>query len=96
MADTRGYVPSEVPLVEGVSVPSTKAGSGGLGAEPLATTELSAIITRADGTIEDLGVIAAEYLDKDKQKWWDFVGKFKAEQRVHGANKKFKDIEEKP
>lgn len=51
------------------------------------SAELRAVITRADGTVEDLGVISATYDNPVKQIWWELVGKHLAERRIAIANR---------
>lgn len=51
-----------------------------------ANIELSAIIIRADGTREDVGVIAAQYIDDVKQSRWDKIGQALADKRIRKAN----------
>lgn len=53
-----------------------------------ANIELSAVITRADGTVEDLGVISAQYLDPEKQSRWDKIGQLLADKRIRTLNEK--------
>lgn len=48
---------------------------------------ISAVITRADGTVVDVGVIAAGYANPLKQLWWNQVGKRLAERRIARANR---------
>jgi hypothetical protein len=48
--------------------------------------ELSAVITRADGTVEDLGVIAAHHTREHHWLDWLEHGKPKAEKAIADAN----------
>lgn len=47
----------------------------------------SAVITRADGRVENLGVISATYKSPLKQWWWKHVGQRLAERRIRRANR---------
>ena len=49
-------------------------------------TTISATITRADGTIEEVGVVAATYDNPLRQWWWDHVGAPRSERRIRRAN----------
>jgi hypothetical protein len=49
---------------------------------------ISAVITRADGTVEHVGVIAAGYDNPLKQWWWDHVGRRLSERRIHQINQR--------
>lgn len=54
---------------------------------PIKAAELSAVIIRADGTVQDLGVIAAEYHQPHRAvRWWLF-GRFRAGRRIREANR---------
>lgn len=48
---------------------------------------LSAVVTRADGTVIDVGVVAAAYRNPFKQLWWRLVGLPAANRRIRRANK---------
>lgn len=51
------------------------------------SAELRAVITRADGSVEDLGVISATYDNPLKQWWWEHVRQHLAERRIARANR---------
>lgn len=48
--------------------------------------EISAVITRADGTVEDLGVIYAQHKNPLKQAAWNLVGRRLSHRRIKRAN----------
>lgn len=48
---------------------------------------LRAVITRADGTVEDVGVISASYRNPVRQLWWTVVGRRLAARRTARANR---------
>ena len=48
---------------------------------------LSAVIIRADGTVEDVGVISASYSNPLRQMWWETVGRRLAARRTARANR---------
>ena len=56
--------------------------------EPKANVELSARIIRADGTVEELGIIAAHHDSRWKQWRWDHIGKPLADARIRRANRR--------
>lgn len=47
---------------------------------------LRAVITRADGTVEDLGQIGGEYRNPLRRTWWRLIGQPAAERRIRRAN----------
>ena len=49
--------------------------------------EFRAVITRADGSVEDLGVVAATYKSPVKRLWWRMWGKPHADRRIDRANR---------
>jgi hypothetical protein len=49
-------------------------------------TSLSAVVTRADGTVVDLGVIERTCPDPFRQWWWRHVGKPLSERRIAAFN----------
>jgi hypothetical protein len=49
--------------------------------------EFHAVITRADGSVEDLGVIAATYKNPLRRVWWRIWGKPRATRRIDRANR---------
>lgn len=51
-----------------------------------ASATVSAVIIRADGTREDVGVIAATYRNPLRQLWWAQIGRRRAAYRTHQAN----------
>lgn len=44
------------------------------------------MLTRADGTVIDLGIVAAAYADPDRQAAWDTTGSAAAAARIEAAN----------
>lgn len=58
-------------------------------AEPIPVfASISAVITRADGTVEDLGVIDASYKNPLDQFVWAHIRKPLADRRIRQANKR--------
>lgn len=51
------------------------------------SSELRAVVTRADGTVVDLGVISATYRNPLKQAVWTYVRKPLASRRIRRANR---------
>jgi hypothetical protein len=49
--------------------------------------EIRAVVTRADGTVVDLGVIDARYKNPVKQALWTHVRKPLADRRIRNANR---------
>lgn len=47
---------------------------------------LSAVVTRANGTVVDLGVIERNYPDPLRQWWWDQVGRPHVVRRIRRFN----------
>jgi hypothetical protein len=56
-------------------------------AEGRATATLHMVVTRADGTVEDLGVVAAQYKNPLRQLWWEVVGARLSARRIKRANR---------
>jgi hypothetical protein len=57
-------------------------------AEAYSTAEIRAVVIRADGTREDLGLIAAAYPDQPvKAAWWRLVGRPLADRRIRRTNR---------
>lgn len=52
------------------------------------TATISAVVIRADGTREEVGVIAAGYDNPLKQLWWDHIGRRLSERRIRKINQK--------
>lgn len=50
------------------------------------TATFSAVITRADGTVEDVGLVAAGYENPIRQFWWDHVGQKLTKRRIRNIN----------
>lgn len=50
---------------------------------------LALVVTRADGRVEEIGVVAAEFTSKRKQLWWDLIGHRKHDRRIRKINKRF-------
>ncbi len=55
---------------------------------PVQNGVLRARIIRADGTVDDLGVIAASYASPWRRSWWVCVGKPLARARSRAANRR--------
>jgi hypothetical protein len=49
--------------------------------------EISAVITRADGTVQDLGLVHARYRSPFKHMWWRLVRRPAANRRIKRANR---------
>lgn len=48
---------------------------------------ISIQINRADGTVEDVGIVAARFdLTPGRQRWWDMIGRRWADNRIRSAN----------
>lgn len=45
-------------------------------------SKLFATITRADGTVQNVGQIAGTYSNPLRQLWWDFVGQRRSNRRI--------------
>ncbi|MFJ5217185.1 hypothetical protein ACIP98_20985 [Streptomyces sp. NPDC088354] len=52
------------------------------------STELHMVITRADGTVEDQGVVSAQYRNPVRQAWWQLVGRRLANRRIARSNRR--------
>lgn len=48
---------------------------------------LRAVITRADGTVEDAGIVSASYASPIRQLWWVLVGRPAANRRIRRINR---------
>lgn len=53
-----------------------------MSAKPEKNTLVYAKITRADGTVQNIGQIAGRYHNPLRQLWWDFVGKRVSDRRI--------------
>lgn len=51
------------------------------------TVEIGMIITRADGTVTNLGTVSAHYANPLKRTWWHLVGRPRANARIRAANR---------
>lgn len=52
------------------------------------SSELRMVITRADGTVEDHGVVAAHYTSSWRAAWWQVVGRPLANRRIARSNRR--------
>ncbi|MFJ4926807.1 hypothetical protein [Streptomyces sp. NPDC088736] len=50
-------------------------------------SELSMVVTRADGTVHDHGVVDAHYRNPLKQAWWITVRRPLANRRIRRSNR---------
>jgi hypothetical protein len=57
-------------------------------ATPRSDITVSAVITRADGRVEHVGIIAASYDRPLKRLWWEVVGQRLANRRIKRANRR--------
>lgn len=48
---------------------------------------ISAVVTRADGTVVNLGVISAQYSSPMKNVWWQLFGRKIAHLRIQSFNR---------
>lgn len=48
---------------------------------------IRAVITRADGRVQDVGIIHANYSNPLKRLWWKAVGLHMANRRIRWANR---------
>ncbi|MFJ8006088.1 hypothetical protein [Streptomyces fagopyri] len=51
------------------------------------------VVRRADGTVEDHGVVAAEYSSRWRQAWWQLVGRHRAARRIARSNRRHRGRE---
>jgi hypothetical protein len=49
--------------------------------------ELRMVVTRADGTVHDHGVVSAHYTNPIKEAWWLLVRRPLANRRIRRSNK---------
>ena len=63
------------------------ADPGEMAVEQPSSAELHAVIIRADGRREDLGVITASYRNPLRQWWWRLVRQPAARRRIRRANR---------
>ncbi|MFC8676689.1 hypothetical protein ACFUEN_28890 [Streptomyces griseorubiginosus] len=52
------------------------------------SSELRMVVTRADGTVEDHGVVAAHYANSWRATWWALVGRRLANRRIARSNRR--------
>ncbi|MGW2936052.1 hypothetical protein ACWDA7_30340 [Streptomyces sp. NPDC001156] len=52
------------------------------------SSELRMVVRRADGTVEDHGVVAAHYSSRWRAAWWRLVGQPLANRRIARSNRK--------
>lgn len=50
--------------------------------------ELGMVITRADGTIVDVGTVSASYANPLRRAWWRLAGRRRANARIRAANRR--------
>lgn len=58
-------------------------------------SELRAVVIRADGRREDVGLIAAYYRNPIRRTWWRLVGRPLADRRIRRANDRHANQETK-
>lgn len=58
------------------------------GADAPHSSELRMIVRRADGTVEDHGVVAAHYSNPVQALWWHLVGRPLANRRIARSNRR--------
>jgi hypothetical protein len=46
------------------------------------------VVTRADGTVHDHGVVSAHYDNPARQLWWELVGRRLADRRIARSNQR--------
>lgn len=56
-------------------------------AEQASESVLRMVVTRADGTVHDHGVVSAHYKNPIKQAWWLLVGRPLADRRIRRSNR---------
>lgn len=56
-------------------------------AEQASEALLRMVVTRADGTIHDHGIVSAHYKSPIKQAWWRLIGKPLADRRIRRSNR---------
>ena len=56
-------------------------------AEQPTSMELHVVVTRADGTVHDLGVVSATYRTPWRRTWWHLIGRHTARHRITKANR---------
>jgi len=49
--------------------------------------EVGMVITRADGTVTNIGTVSAEYPSTLRRTWWRLVGQRRANARIRNANR---------
>lgn len=49
--------------------------------------KLGMVITRADGTVVDVGTVSAHYANPLKRAWWRIAGRRRAAARIRHANR---------
>lgn len=49
--------------------------------------ELRMVVTRADGTVHDHGVVSAYYRNPAKRLWWRLIGAPRANRRIAKSNR---------
>lgn len=50
--------------------------------------ELHMVVTRADGRVEDLGIVAAHYRNPVRAAWWLLIRRPLANRRIRRANRR--------
>lgn len=56
-------------------------------AKSVAEATITAVIIRADGTREEVGVLGAQYRSRRRQLWWDLAGRRLRDRRIRQINK---------
>lgn len=57
-------------------------------AQSVSEATLTAVITRADGTVEHVGMLGAQYRSRRRQLWWDLVGRRQTDRRIRQINRR--------
>ncbi|MGV9427073.1 hypothetical protein ACWDO7_22655 [Streptomyces sp. NPDC003656] len=52
------------------------------------SSELRMVVRRVDGTVEDLGIVAAHYSSRWRAAWWRCVGRPLANRRIARSNRR--------
>jgi hypothetical protein len=56
-------------------------------ADYVSQATIAVTIIRADGTVEEIGVVDTYYRSRVKRLWWKLYGKPRAERRIAAANR---------
>ncbi|MGW1525440.1 hypothetical protein [Streptomyces sp. NPDC002159] len=52
------------------------------------SAELRMVVTRTDGTVEDQGVVNAQYSSRWRAAWWRWAGRPLADRRIARSNRR--------